>query len=219
MVHIRSLRIVTVWIVASVILGLEGSAGAAQTIVLTSGNSIYSNEHHCPIPPETLTTYRLTAEFAVFGFSTTFNNEDYPWPPEDGGISSPQQDALLDHGAAFQVAAELYPLGFTTGRLKNYFKPFIGAGLHKSSDGDARAGTAGGLDTYGVEGTADPMFTFGAKFTLPLSGRFGLRAEGRLTGILAGDYDQVTPGGSTITVNDDVQTWSEWNIGFTVRAR
>lgn len=219
MVQIRSLRTAAVCIAASVILGLEGRAGAAQTIVFTSGNSIYSDEHFCPIPPETLTTYRLTAEFDVIGFSTTYNNEDYPWPPEDGGLSSPQQQAFLDHGPAFELAAELYPLGFTTGRLKNYVKPFVGAGLHRTGDGDAEAGTAGALDTYGIRGATDPMFTFGAKFTLPVSGRLGIRAEARLTGILAGDYEQVTPTGSTITVNDDVQTWSEWNIGFTFRVR
>jgi hypothetical protein len=215
----RSLRVVAVWIVATVtmIAGVRG--GAAQTISIGLGNSFYSNEHHCPTPPGTLTTYRLTAETDIFGFSTTYNDEDYPWPPEDGGISAPQQEALLNHGPAIEVAAELYPLGFSSGRLKNYFKPFVGAGFHKTSDGDTEAGTAGSIDTYGVRGTLEPMFTFGAKLTLPLRGRLGVRAEGRLTGILAGEYEQVTPAGSVITVNDDVQTWGEWSIGFTFRAR
>jgi hypothetical protein len=192
---------------------------AAQTFSIGLGNSFYSNLHHCPTPPGTLTTYRVTAETDLFGLSGTFNDEDYPWPPEDGGISSAQQEALLNHGPALEFAVEVYPLGFTPGRLKNYIKPFVGVGLHTTSDGDVAAGSGQTVDTYGVRGSTDALFTAGAKFTLPLGGRFGVRAEGRLTGILSGEYQQETPAGALITVEDAVQTWGEWSLGFTFRVR
>jgi len=215
----RSLRLASSIVFISVAASAQPDVLAAQTFSIGLGNSFYENLHHCPTPPGTLTTYRITAETPLFGFSGTYNDEDYPWPPEDGGISSAQQEALLNHGPALEFALEFYPLGLTPGNLKNYIKPFVGLGLHTTSDGDIAAGSGQQVDTYGVRGSTDALFTAGAKFTLPLAGRFGIRAEGRLTGILSGEYQQETPGGALLTVKDEVQTWGEWSLGFTFRVR
>ena len=214
-----SVRLAMALAVTSFAAAARSTDVAAQTFTLGLGNSFYSNLHHCPTPPGTFTTYRLTAETDMFGLSGTYNDEDYPWPPEDGGLSSAQPEALLNHGPALELAVEFYPLGFTTGRLRNYFKPFVGLGLHKTSDGEVAVGSGTTVDTYGVRGSTDALFTAGAKFMLPLRGRFGVRVEGRLTGILSGEYEQETPAGALLTVKDEVQTWGEWSLGFTFRVR
>jgi hypothetical protein len=209
---------------AGLALAIASSPAYAQVgLSTTFGAGLYGSDAACPKPGATVTTYRAAFETPFIGVSGTFNNEDYPWPPTDDGLSSFHQEEILNHGDALQLAIELFPLRlFGTGarNLSNYLKPFIGVGFHSSKDGEAAPPDANQpLETLGVKGATDLMLTFGAKITVPTGDKFGIRLEMRGNSVFAGEFEEETSSGGTIRVDGKTLTWGEYSVGFIYRVR
>ena len=213
-------------LVVAIVIGLAGflpaSSAHAQATFLTLGQGFY-NPGDCPVPPATITTYRAGFETDVIGVSATYNNEDYPWPPDDEGLSSARQEVSVDHGDALQIAVELFPIGLfgdRAARLGSWVRPFLGLGLHRSGDGEAAEPDSNQpLETLAILGSTDVLLTYGVKLTVPASGRLGVRLELRGNSVFAGDFTRESTSGARTQVPGTTLTWGEYSVGFTFRVR
>ena len=184
---------------------------AAQTVgYLRFGNATYPTDRFCEDPTAALTMFTLGVSTRLFGVSAEFNNGDWPWPKSADAIG-------LTHGKAFQIMGEVTPLELIAPELNRYVRPFVGVGLHHSTDGDPRL-DAGDTEVFGVNGQTSPFVAFGANAFIPLgSSRFGVTGGYRWTRIFAGDFELTSPAGGTRTLAGKTLKSRSWHIGLTLR--
>jgi hypothetical protein len=116
---------------------------------------------------------------------------------------------------------EVYPLhylGASASRVETFVRPFVGAGVQYTFDGEAfAAGTERPGPVYAVQGSLDPVIIYGATFRAPI-GDSGLgiiaRVQGNSVLDVAGEY--LTPQGETITTEGSNLNWTELRVGFSL---
>lgn len=194
----------------------------AITILLSAARAQYDRDPVCLDPDGWLSTFRLTVERGAFAVTAGYVGA-YPWPLPPPPLPG---SSFIDRGPAFQVGAELDPLhllgGEELGRVNRFFRPFLGAGLHVSTDGDTAAeGVNGPGATVAVQGGTDAFVSYGARITVPLGedGRFGLFGEVRGTSVFAGGKEFVDLQGATLESESSTLTWAEFSVGVRLTVR
>lgn len=196
---------------AAVALPFAASPAAAQTYgFLRLGNSTYDGDPFCEDPTAAITMFSLGFSTPLVGLTAEYNNGDYPWPPPNESV----EGVFLTHGSAWQLMAEFNPVHLVSRGISEYARPFVGAGLHISSDGDPRPDTGDG-EAWGVSGQTKPFLAFGVNGILPVGSRLGLTAGYRHTTYFFGDFDLITPGGPVQTVEGDSRSSSAVSVGLT----
>lgn len=219
------------------ILALLAPAGlSAQEFFVGGGSSFYETDAYCLDDDATVTDYHVTFGGDSFGASVTYDSGDWPWPKPPGTgpggnqrtigevptvIARQQAEPIyLSRGSAVQVAGEIYPFGFFPGlreatrSLRRYVKPFVGAGLQFSSEGEASDDRD--RPTYAIQGSTDPMVVYGVGLRLPLTGSLGLQAQYRGTTLFGGAGELVGPGGEEDQVSGSTVSWGTVIVGFTL---
>lgn len=226
----RSNRGRMVLLLGMMLIPLPGGPGslAAQTIPpqelvrtgapglqLHVGRTFYDRDPFCGLWDAYLSSVAFTATRGGLGVTAGLIL-DYPWPvPPPGG------DIYLDRGPSLQAVVEVYPLhylGASASRVETFLRPFVGAGVQATFDGEAfEAGTERPGPVYAVQGSVDPVIVYGASFRAPIGdSRLGLiaRFQGNTVLDVAGDY--LTPGGETIATEGSNLTWTELRVGFSL---
>ncbi len=188
---------------------------AGPSLQLHVGRTFYDRDPFCGLYDLYLSSLGLTATRGGLGITTGLIL-DYPWPvpPPPGGI-------YLDRGPSLQAVVELYPLhylGASASRVETFVRPFVGAGVQYTFDGEAfAAGTERPGPVYAVQGSLDPVIIYGATFRAPI-GDSGLgiiaRVQGNSVLDVAGEY--LTPQGETITTEGSNLNWTELRVGFSL---
>lgn len=140
-----------------------------------------------------------------------------------------QEEAFLTNGDAVRIMAETFPVAFlsrlpgqregTLGDINRYVRPFIGAGLHISGDGEtAPPGNGRELPTFGLEGSTNFILSYGARVYLPgrdMPVRAVLSYRGNT--MFVSDVVYRTPDNGTLRGDGETLTWGEWGIGLSLR--
>lgn len=224
----------------ALVLSMWGTAkAAAQDVYAALGSSLYSDDPFCLSTSAALSSAQIGVSGDAFGVSAAYNNSNWPWPkpppPPPGGLVVPgasysllgasrQESNYLTHGDAFRAVLELFPLGLlpglreSTANLRRYIKPFVGAGVQISTDGETSpAGGDRDLPTYAVLGSTDLLISYGASAVVPLGDRFGIHLQLRGNTLFAGDIEIETPDGQTLVSEDNRLNWGEWLVGLNLR--
>jgi hypothetical protein len=190
------------------------------SILLSAARAEYGRDELCIDPDDWLTTFRLSLERGAFGLSVA-SVAAYPWPIPPPDIRG---QAFLDRGNALQVGLEVDPLrllGAADGDIGGFLRPFVGGGVHLSTDGDAAGpGVNGPERTVAVEGGADPFVTYGARLSVPVGdGRFGVFGEVRGNSVFDGGKSLVDPSGERLESESGTLNWAEFSVGVRVSLR
>ena len=121
----------------------------------TLGRTFYDRDPFCGLWDAYLSSVAFTATRGGLGVTAGLIL-DYPWPlPPPGG------DIYLDRGPSLQAVVEVYPLhylGASASRVETFVRPFVGAGVQYTFDGEAfAAGTERPGPVYAVQGSLDPV--------------------------------------------------------------
>jgi hypothetical protein len=198
----------------------ERTEGQVQALIpsrllsLSLGQALASYDDDCDDPESFLTHARASLITGRYGVSVAYVHEDWPWPPDEelGG------EFLLRHGDAFQLVGEAYPLGFLPfgeSRVGRMLRPFVGAGVQVSGDGEP--GGAAGRAVYAVGGSVDPIAVVGASLfvrtsVLPTN----IHIQYRHTALFASDFELQGPTGGVVEVDGETLTWGELSVGFSI---
>lgn len=200
----------------------QATDGDAIAILLSAARAQYDRDPVCLDPDGWLSTFRLTVERGAFAVTAGYVGA-YPWPLPPPPLPG---SSFIDRGPAFQVGAEVDPLqlfgGEDLSRVNRYFRPFLGAGLHLSTDGETAAeGVNGPGTTVAVQGGTDAFVSYGARITVPLGedGRFGVFGEVRGTSVFDGGKDFVDLQGATLDSESSTLTWAEFSVGVRITVR
>lgn len=193
----------------------EAIRSGAPALQLHVGRTFYDRDPFCGLWDAYLSSVAFTATRGGLGLTAGLIL-DYPWPlPPPGG------EIYLDRGPALQAVLEVYPLhylGDPGGRLNTFIRPFVGAGVQASFDGESfEAGTERPGPVYAVQGSVDPLLIYGATLRAPI-GDSGVGIVARFQGNtlldVSGDY--LTPGGETITTGGRNLNWAELRLGVSI---
>lgn len=188
---------------------------AAPSLQLHVGRTFYDRDPFCGLWEAYISSASLTATRGGLGVTAALIL-DYPWP-----VPPPGTDIYLDRGPSLQAVVEVYPLhylGASASRVETFIRPFVGAGVQASFDGESfEAGTERPGPVYAVQSSVDPVIVYGATFRAPI-GDSGLgliaRVQGNTVLDVGGDY--LTPGGETITTEGSNLNWTELRVGFSL---
>jgi hypothetical protein len=194
----------------------QGIFGGGVELALVAGRTFYQRDEFCGLWDLYATSLGLIASAGGVGASVAFIG-DYPWP-----IPPPIDGIYLDRGPSIQAAVELYPLhylGEETRRLGEVIRPFVGAGLQASWDGDTYApGTERPGPVYAVLGSVDPALVYGATLRLGLGdGRVGVVARFQGTRVFSTEGEFLSPTGETLSTAATDLDWSELRVGLSFR--
>jgi hypothetical protein len=205
--------VVRTFALVGVALSVTTSQTAAQELTLRFGNTASDDDPFCEDPSQLVTMIAAGISWPVVGVTVEYNDGDYPWPPPNGNAG-----VFLTHGSSWQAMAEFYPLALVASgsSISTYARPYVAAGLHLSSDGEARADVGDG-ETWGVGGQTRPFVAAGVNGVLPLGARFGLTAGYRYTNVFFGDFDLITPDGPEVTVGGKSLNSSSVTVGLMLR--
>lgn len=140
-----------------------------------------------------------------------------------------EHEAFLTHGRAIRLMAETFPVAVLSRLLgerarvlediNRYVRPSFGMGLYVSGDGrTAPAGDARDLPTYGLEGSASPMLSYGARAYLPgRDKRIRFTVHYRANTMFVREVAFNTPDGETLRRDGETMTWGEWGVGISFR--
>ncbi len=224
----------TVALITGVVLtsATPGQA-AGQTFAYASlGNSAYGESgDFCLDPGAFFTSLELGVSGGLLGGSAQYINGDWPWPnrppPGSGalvrgvrfsGAGGVQESVLLRHGRAFQFMAQFNPARVVSEGVNRFVRPFVGVGVHISTDGDPAAAANGQPVVYGIKGQTRPFVAYGVNGLLPLGARVGLTAGYRGTSVFFGDFQYVTPQGTAVEPSPgQTLTSGIWTVGATIR--
>jgi hypothetical protein len=198
---------------------LPGRPASAQTYTyVLFGNASYAGDAFCLASPAFLTSFMAGISTGLVGFSAQYINNDWPWPDPPPPPPPPGGELFLVHGKGFQFQAELNPVDLVRSNLDRYIRPFIAAGLHVSTDGDASAATATRGPTYGVKGQTKPYVAYGFNTFVPIgSARIAATAGYRGTTVFFGEFGYATPTGESVTTDGATLTSGVWTVGLAVR--
>lgn len=140
-----------------------------------------------------------------------------------------QEEQFLTHGNAVRIMAETFPVALlarlpgqrdgTLGGINRYVRPFIGAGVQISGDGEAAPpGNGRESPTFGLEGSTNFIVSYGARLYLPardLPIRAVLLYRGNT--MFVSDVVYRTPDNGTLRGDGETLTWGEWGIGVSLR--
>ena len=208
---------------------------AAQEVDVVAGSAWCDGDELCLDPDQLITSYRITLATDEFGLSASYEDECWPWfdPPPGSGDdaaaiaaavaaarTAAQQPIAQRHGSGWQLLAEAYPLGLLdVDRISRFLRPFVGAGVFITGDGDPAVSGPGGSVVYGVKGRTDLIIAYGASLYLP-SRDVPLRLVVQLRGttMFANDVAFLTPGGQTVeTEGSQNRTYAQLSVGFSYR--
>lgn len=139
-----------------------------------------------------------------------------------------EHEAFLTHGRAIRLMAETFPIavlarlvGERAGVLQDinrYVRPSFGVGMYVSGNGKtAPAGNGRNLPTYGLEGSASPMLSYGARAYLPgRDKRVRLTVHYRGNTMFVREFAYLTPNGETLRRDGETLTWGEWGVGVSI---
>ena len=233
-----ALRAVGVTAIAVMLLGVATIASDAQTnFTLTAGSSVYSSDAFCLDSGAALTNFGAGVEGDLVGGEFSFINGAWPWPPPPGSGGSfaafsgaqsfRQPENYLTHGNALSGLVKVFPVALVQrlgldgllGSVDRYVRPYLGAGVHSSMDGEAApAGDGRTLPTYSVQGQTNLIFSYGVSALLPgRDSRLGLVVDYRGSHLFAGDFDIETDDGETLTIEGDNLRYGAWGVGLRVR--
>jgi hypothetical protein len=197
----------------TVALLFAASPAAAQTYgFLRVGNTSSPDDPFCEDPTSLFTSVSAGITAPLVGFSVEYNNGDWPWPPD---LESGNGPLFLTHGRSFQLMAEINPVQLLARGLSRYARPFVGLGLHISTDGEARADSGDG-PAYGVKGQTRPIIAYGVNGILPIGSRLGVTAGYRGSTIAFDDFELLRPDGAVELANGETLTSSTWTVGFVI---
>jgi hypothetical protein len=185
------------------------------------GNPLSGDDPFCLYPSATFPLIAFGFDTPRWGIQVERIADDWPWPDE-GALAPPAgaPNLFLSHGDAYQASAHVNVASFFAEGINRIVRPFVGVGIHHSTDGEAAPASGSDGPTYGVRGQTRPFYVVGANAFVPFGagGRFGATAGYRLTSILAGDFEFDTPPGVTQgTVDGRTLTSHLWAVGFTLR--
>jgi len=190
------------------------------SILLSAARAEYDRDFFCVDPDDWLTTFRLSVERGAFGVSVA-SVAAYPWP-----IPPPllEGSAFIDRGTAYQVGVQVDPLRLltsATGGVTRFVRPFVGGGVHLSTDGEpAAAGVNGDEPTAAIQGGTDAFVTYGARVTVPVGdSRLGLFGEVRGTSVFDGGKTFVDEVGERLESDSRTLTWAEFSVGVRLSLR
>lgn len=199
---------------------VPGLGDSPVSILLSGARAEYDRDFFCVDPDDWLTTFRLSVERGAFGVNVA-SVAAYPWP-----IPPPllRGSAFIDRGTAYQVGVQVDPLRLLapeTAGITRFLSPFVGGGVHLSTDGEtAPAGVNGTEPTAAIQGGTDAFVTYGARLTVPVGDtRFGLFGEVRGTSVFDGGKTFVDVAGERLESEARTLTWAEFSVGVRLRLR
>jgi len=201
-----------------------GVAGETPvSFLLSAARAEYDRDPFCVDPDDWFTTFRFSVERGAFGVSVA-SVDAYPWPLPPPDFPPDSESAFIDRGSAYQVGVHVDPLrlfGRDVGGIGDYLAPFVGGGLHISTEGEAaQPGVNGPEPTFALQGGTDGFLTYGARLDLPLGGdRFGVFGEVRGTSVFDGGKELVGIGGEPLDTESGTLTWAEFSVGVRLQLR
>jgi len=222
---------------AGLLAPLAAAPAAAQYVYLTGGNTASADDPFCQDPTSAITMLSAGYSDPLYGISAEYNTGDWPWvpPPPDGSTGALRSRRLADpvaaslaasagaaagtfltHGWSLQFMAQINPAKFVASGVNRYVRPFIGLGLHISTDGTTRPDTGNG-PTFAVRGQTRPFIAYGANGFLDITSRLGVTAGYRGTSVFFGDFEFDTPSGEVETAGGKTLNSRSWAFGFTYR--
>jgi hypothetical protein len=196
---------------------LAGSAipAAAQDLSFSAGQGLYAEDEECLESEAFLTSFQLGLSGDSYGFSASYEHEDWPWPDPP-----PELESAFTHGDAFTAQAELYPLAFVgvdQGRFRQFLRPFVAAGVHVSRDGEPGR-LPNGETIYGIRGGVDPIVSAGASAifrpaTLPVA----IQVQYRHNVLFGSDFQFEDPAGVVFTAEgSETLSWGQLTAGISI---
>jgi hypothetical protein len=227
--HLHRPALGTALVALALAVPLPGRSLAAQaaagddpvSILVGAARAEYTRDAFCLDPLGWLSTFRFSAAKGAFALSAAYVGA-YPWPVPPPPLPG---TAFIDRGPAYQIGLEVDPLrvlggGAETG-VGRLFTPFVGGGVHLSTDGEAAlAGVNGPEPTVAIQGGADPFVSYGARLTIPLGGGgVGLFGEVRGTSVFDGGKTFVALDRERLESESSTLTWAEFSAGIRLRLR